>query len=280
MPASLFTPDHKLSPYWWDRVPRPAVDSSALPARADVVVVGSGYTGLHAALQTARGGRHTLVLDAEDAGWGCSTRNGGQVSTSVKPGFAELARRHGAERAREIVQEGQRSLAWFGQFVAAEKIDCDFGVVGRFHAAHNAAQFDAACARRRSTSPRAWRSMPRWCRAPSSARELGSDAYWGGVVYRAACQRRPGALPPGPAAIARSRRRTLVGALPGHAPSSATATASACTTPRGTVQAREVVDRHQRLHRHADAVAAPPRHPHRQLHHRHRGAAAGVDAAS
>ena len=51
MPAALFTPDHKLSPYWWDRVPRPALDDSALPARADVVVVGSGYTGLHAALQ-------------------------------------------------------------------------------------------------------------------------------------------------------------------------------------------------------------------------------------
>jgi len=41
-----------------------------LLARADVVVVGSGYTGLHTALQTARGGRHTVVLDAEDAGWG------------------------------------------------------------------------------------------------------------------------------------------------------------------------------------------------------------------
>jgi hypothetical protein len=106
--SSLFTSDLKLAPYWWERVPRPEPASIAWPAAVDVLVIGSGYTGLHAALQTARAGRHTLVVDAEDLGYGCSTRNGGQVSTSIKPGFALLARRHGEERAREILQEGRR----------------------------------------------------------------------------------------------------------------------------------------------------------------------------
>ena len=69
MSDDLFSEGAKLTPYWWDRVPRPVLPTVAPPASADVVVIGSGYTGLCAALQTARGGRSTVVLDAEDAGW-------------------------------------------------------------------------------------------------------------------------------------------------------------------------------------------------------------------
>ena len=72
--------DFKTDPYWWDLTPRPAMEDCTLPAKTDVLVIGSGYTGLHCALQTARAGRQTLVIDAEAAGWGCSTRNGGQIS--------------------------------------------------------------------------------------------------------------------------------------------------------------------------------------------------------
>ncbi|MFO1328161.1 MAG: FAD-binding oxidoreductase [Rubrivivax sp.] len=178
----LFTPDTRLAPYWWDAVPRPQLAEAAVPARVDVLVIGSGYTGLHAALQTARGGRHTLVLDAGDAGFGCSTRNGGQISTSVKPSFAVLARRHGEAKAREILREGQRSLAWTGEFIAREGIDCDFGVVGRFHAAHNATAFDQLVATVRHQTPGLEvpvRVVPR----AEQRQELGSDAYFGGVVY-------------------------------------------------------------------------------------------------
>lgn len=182
MPSPLFTADARLDPYWWDHVPRPQLAERDLPAEADVVVVGSGYTGLHAALQTARAGRHTVVIDAEDAGWGCSTRNGGQVSTSVKPSFDLLARRHGADRARAIVREGQRSLSWLGEFIAAERIDCDYGVVGRFHAAHNAVQFERLV--RAAASQPAGLEMPvRVVPRERQREELGTDAYWGGVVH-------------------------------------------------------------------------------------------------
>ena len=70
-------------------------------------------------------------------------RNGGQVSSRLKPSFSELAAKHGEARARGIIAEGHRSLAWLGEFVAAEKIDCDFRVTGHFHAAHSAKQYEA-----------------------------------------------------------------------------------------------------------------------------------------
>jgi glycine/D-amino acid oxidase-like deaminating enzyme len=182
--SALFTSDSKLAPYWWDQVPRPEIEPIAWPASVDVLVIGSGYTGLHAALQTARGGRHTLVLDAEDAGFGCSTRNGGQVSTSIKPSYAQLARRHGEALAREILLEGRRSLAWLGEFIADEGMDCDYSVVGRFHAAHNARQFEQLASSAQRQTPGLEvpvQVVPR----TDQHHELGTDAYWGGVVYQA-----------------------------------------------------------------------------------------------
>lgn len=189
-PVTDLLADCKLAPYWWDDVPRPAIADAPLPSSVDVAVIGAGYTGLHAALQTARGQRSTLVLDAEEAGWGCSTRNGGQVSTSIKPSFDQLARRHGQSLAFEILKEGQRSLAFIGDFIRSEKIDCDFGPVGRFHAAHNAAQYEALAARVGS-QPRGLEVDAHMVPRAEQRSELGSDAYSGGAVYTQHCSVHP-----------------------------------------------------------------------------------------
>jgi len=185
--TEIFTPDFATTPYWWDRTPRPGLGGAPLPSAVDVAVVGSGYTGLCAALELARGGRSTVVLDAEDAGWGCSSRNGGQISTSIKPGYDALARRHGRETAFNLVKEGQNALAWIGDFVGREGIDCDFQVPGRFHAAHSPRHYErlaSAIARQPKGLEVPAHAVPR----AEQRRELGTDAYHGGVVYeRHAC---------------------------------------------------------------------------------------------
>ena len=183
---SVFADGCKLEPYWWDHVPRPAIAAAPVPPAVDVAVVGSGYTGLHAALQTARGGRRTIVFDAEDAGWGCSTRNGGQISTSIKPSYELLARRHGPQRAFDILKEGHRSLEFINAFVADEAIDCDMRVVGRFHAAHNATQYEAL-AQRVAHQPKGLEVDAHMVPRAEQRSELGTDAYWGGVVYARHC---------------------------------------------------------------------------------------------
>jgi glycine/D-amino acid oxidase-like deaminating enzyme len=182
MDDSLFAADFKPEPYWWARAPRPALPAAAPPRQADLVVIGSGYTGLHAALQAARGGRQTVVLDAEAAGWGCSTRNGGQISTSIKPDFAGLARKYGPERAFRILKEGHDSLAWIGDFIAAEKIDCDFRIAGRFCGAHSPGQYEAL-ARRLANQPRGLEVEAHMVPRAEQKSELGTDLYHGGAVY-------------------------------------------------------------------------------------------------
>ena len=129
--------------YWAEGMaPLPAIDHDILPD-ADVVIIGSGYTGMHAAIVTARAGKLTQVLEAQTPGWGCSTRNGGQISSSVKPSLAELAKRFGIDRARAIRAEGAASLEWIESFITDNGINCDFSRNGRFHAAHTPQHFTA-----------------------------------------------------------------------------------------------------------------------------------------
>ncbi|MDF1750040.1 MAG: FAD-binding oxidoreductase [Alphaproteobacteria bacterium] len=153
-----------------------------LPNRVDVAVIGSGYTGLNAALETVRGGRSTLVLDAEQAGWGCSSRNGGQISTSIKPSIEKLARKFGIERAIAIHKEGHSALNWIGDFIQREGIECDFGHVGRFHAAHTPQHYErlAQDAKQQAAVQDDVEIIPR----SEQRQQLGTDAYFGGALYK------------------------------------------------------------------------------------------------
>jgi len=231
--------DCKLTPYWWDHVPRPAIPEVEPPGIVDVAIIGSGYTGLHAALQTTRGGKSTAVFDAEDAGWGCSTRNGGQISTSIKPSYEQLAKRHGPQRACDILKEGQRSLEFVNEFVAAERIDCDLRRVGRFHAAHNAAQYEAL-ARRTANLPKGLEADAQMVPRSEQRSEIGTDVYWGGAVYPQHCAIDParyhqGLLGRAQAAGAQIVPRSAVTRLDRDG------VGFRLTTARGTVRARDVV---------------------------------------
>ncbi|MEL0002861.1 MAG: FAD-binding oxidoreductase, partial [Rhodospirillales bacterium] len=65
----------------WSHTAEPAPDTPQLKGalRADVTVIGGGYTGLSAALHLAKRGVDVRVLEAEQPGFGASGRNNGQV---------------------------------------------------------------------------------------------------------------------------------------------------------------------------------------------------------
>ncbi|MBX2882217.1 MAG: FAD-binding oxidoreductase [Granulosicoccus sp.] len=180
--SSLFTADYQGRSYWLEDSPSQPQLNEQLPATADVVVIGSGYTGLNTALQTARGGRSTVVLDSGVPGQGCSTRNGGQISTSVKPTVASLSKRFGQERAQAIRKEGETALEWIEELVQGECIKCDFQRNGRFHAAHTPAQYNLIA--RQADQLKQQEGIEAFAVPKSEQRsELGSDAYFGGVVF-------------------------------------------------------------------------------------------------
>lgn len=168
--------------YWQDDVPDFKAHSDLPSTPVDVLIIGSGYTGLHAGLVTARNGRRTHILEARYAGWGCSSRNGGQISPSIKPSLAALTTQYGPKKARAIRNEGTTSLEWIEDFIKAEAIDCDFMRSGRFHAAHTPWHFEAL-AKDAVKLQREEGIHSKIVPKGDQHSELGTDAYHGGVVF-------------------------------------------------------------------------------------------------
>ncbi len=71
-------------------------------ARADVAIVGGGYTGLSAALHLARAGYSVALLEAHRVGFGASGRNGGQLGSGQRLEVDALERMAGPETARRL----------------------------------------------------------------------------------------------------------------------------------------------------------------------------------
>lgn len=125
--------DVKFSPYWWDAAPREAPSSQQLPSHVEAVIVGSGFTGLSAALTLLNNGCGATVLDRGVLGYGASTRNGGQIgSGNQKFRVKRLIALRGETKAAAMLREGVAMLDYIEALVGAEKIECHFRRCGRF----------------------------------------------------------------------------------------------------------------------------------------------------
>src|SRR5207249_10955228 len=101
-------------PTYWETTAGPDPDGIRTldgDRRADVAVIGGGYTGLAAAYRLA--GTHGLdavVLEANAIGWGASGRNGGfALITLGKVGLEDRIRRWGIEAARRPIAIGDEA---------------------------------------------------------------------------------------------------------------------------------------------------------------------------
>jgi glycine/D-amino acid oxidase-like deaminating enzyme len=190
MSYSFCSDDFTVQPYWWKSTPRPLADKTTLPGKTDVLVIGSGYTGLQSALQTVQAGRHTTIIDAEDLGWGCSSRNGGQISGEIKPDFDQLKRRYGGGDAISLIREARTALDWLGEFVEAQQIDCDYQRCGRFVAAHSPRQFRKLLAQAEKQTPGLEQALD-IIEPSDQSNEIDSSYYHGGMIVDNHCSLDP-----------------------------------------------------------------------------------------
>ncbi len=170
------------APYWWDAAPRLETPGPALPAKADVAIVGSGFTGLSAALTLLDKGREVVVLDRGVPGYGASTRNGGQIgSGNQKFSVKRLIALRGEEKAAALLREGTRMLDYIEHLVETEKIDCHFRRCGRFRGAMRPEHYEAMAADMEDLKRVAGVESFMVPRSEQQS-EIGSTVFFGGSV--------------------------------------------------------------------------------------------------
>ncbi|MEL6953031.1 MAG: FAD-binding oxidoreductase [Pseudomonadota bacterium] len=149
-------------------------------ARADVAIVGGGYTGLSTALHCAERGLSAHVLEAEQIGFGGSGRNVGLVNAGVW---------HPPAKVKEALGDtyGPRFVARFGagpdkvfSLIERYQIQCEATRTGTIHAAHGPTGLTDLRARFRE-----WERLGAPVRLLSRgevAEKTGTGAFFGGLL--------------------------------------------------------------------------------------------------
>ncbi len=198
-------------PYWWDAAPRPDIDHPSLPSKSDVVIVGSGFTGLSAALTLLDKGRSVVVLDKGVPGFGASTRNGGQVgSGNQKFRVKNLIALRGEAKATALLREGTRMLDYIEALISKENVDCHFRRCGRFRGAMRPAHYEAM-ARDMEDLKRVAGVESFMVPRSEQHTEIRSDRFYGGSVLPQDASLHPGLYHSGLAARVAARGGTIVG---------------------------------------------------------------------
>lgn len=109
----------------------------------DVVIIGSGYTGLSCALHLAKiHGIKATVLEANKTAWGCSGRNAGFIlKSSGRMAFTTMAKKWGEDVMRGIYQEMADGVSTVKALID-EGIDCDVQTPGYIKVAHRPNKLD------------------------------------------------------------------------------------------------------------------------------------------
>ncbi|MDB5059160.1 MAG: dependent oxidoreductase, partial [Chloroflexi bacterium] len=164
-------------------VPAPRLDG---PIKADVCVVGGGYSGLWTALRISElaPGASIVILEADICGAAASGRNGGFVDTWWAK-IASLVKRVGEHKAVLLAKASEEAVSSIGTFCDEHSVDAHFRQNGWLWTATATAHLDS------------WRTAQDTCErlgvhpfqeldAQEVIRRTGSAAHLGGIFEPAA----------------------------------------------------------------------------------------------
>ena len=205
-PASLAASSDPLGswdprPLWQAQLaPQPDRTAGPLPEVVDLAVIGGGLAGAAAARRAGLLGARVAVLEAETAGWGASSRNGGIVHAGFHACPEELIRAYGPEVGRALFADSVASVEWVASVVAQEGIEADFERRGHLDLAYAPSHAPALEAVAREQAAAGLASC--WVSRDGLRDEIGSSAYHGGLLVESSGSIQPARYAAGLAAAA------------------------------------------------------------------------------
>lgn len=171
--------------------------------KADVCVIGGGFSGLNTAIELAERGLSVVLLEAHQIGWGASGRNGGQLIRGVGHGVEQFESVIGADGVREFKLMGLEAVEIVRRRVAQYNIDCDL-TWGYCDLANKASDVEGFREDYEELKTLGYRHELRMVAKEDMHTIVGSDFYVGGMVDMGSGHLHPLNLALGEAAAAQS----------------------------------------------------------------------------
>ena len=239
MSASLFHPEFQTRPYWWDAYTPSHLPEAPIPREVPVVIIGAGYAGLSAAIELSRNGIECFVLDANEPGFGGSTRNGGMVSGGVNVGKGYIAKALPPDEAIPFLEDAADAFGHIEDLIARENIECGWTRSGYFLGAWCNKHFSGM--QKKVDLLNAHAKSEAYLVQPDRQREeIGSDYYRGGLVIGRAAHLHPALYFQGLLTIAQRLNISIASKTPATRLVE-TDSGWEVETPRGTIRARDVI---------------------------------------
>lgn len=230
--------------YWRTTLPDPAPRPPlAGDSRADVAIIGAGFTGLSAALHLARDhGMAPVVLDAAGPGWGASGRNAGFCGLGgTKLSDAQIERRHGAAELTEFYRAQHAAIGLVRDLTQAHGIDIDAQQSGEFCLAHSARAQVGLADTARSLKRHLGMDCAILTRDDLRAHGLYSDSFHGGAILPDAFGLNPRKYVLGLARAAERAGATIHGQTPATRIAEAANGTYLIETPQGRLRADHLI---------------------------------------